>query len=104
MHKQQHLFSSEQPPVRRDHPQTSRDAADSVAESAASMRGRLLTWLRCRGTAGATDEEMQVGLAMNPSTQRPRRGELVEKGLVVDSGETYPTTSGRRAIVWKAVQ
>jgi hypothetical protein len=38
---------------------------------------------------------------MNPSTQRPRRVELVEGGWVEDSGERRPTRSGMDAVVWR---
>jgi hypothetical protein len=43
-------------------------------------------------------------LGMNPSTQRPRRIELCQRNLIVDSGTTRLTTSGRKAVVWKAKQ
>jgi hypothetical protein len=52
------------------------------------------------GTDGLTDEEMQAKTGMNPSTQRPRRCELVEMGKVRDSGSTRRTKSGRKAVVW----
>lgn len=81
---------------------TSNAAAESVRESAKSLRQRVLNHLLACGKAGATDEEMQAALGMNPSTQRPRRGELVVLGLVCDSGATRPTTSGRQATVWVA--
>jgi len=49
---------------------------------------------------GLTDHEMQAHLNMIGSTQRPRRVELCDKGLVVDSGRQRPTPSGRMAVVW----
>jgi hypothetical protein len=52
-------------------------------------------------STGGTDEELQDALGMNPNTQRPRRIELVERGLVRDSGRTRKTKSGRRATVWE---
>lgn len=79
---------------------TSREAAESSRESAATMRFRVYQAIRDEGPHGATDEEMQWSLRMNPSTQRPRRGELVTAGMVRDSGRTRPTSSGRRATVW----
>lgn len=36
----------------------------------------------------------------SPSGIRSRRAELVEMGLVVDSGERVKTRSGRSSIVW----
>ena len=60
--------------------------------------------LRRLGFQGATDEQMQRSLGMNGNAQRPRRVELVEAGLVVDSERTRKTTFGRLAIVWVAVE
>lgn len=46
---------------------------------------RILAFLRSQGTRGATDNEMseELGIALN--TLRPRRVELVRKGLVAES-------------------
>jgi hypothetical protein len=63
------------------------------------MQRRVLDLLR-ENAAGMTDEEQQAALAMNPSTQRPRRIELVRRGLVVEAG-TRKTSSGRMAAVWR---
>lgn len=79
---------------------TSIEAKDSMTECAATMRARVLTLLRGFPTSGATDEQIQHCLSMNPSTERPRRIELVRMGLVRDSGRTRETSSGRKAIVW----
>jgi len=65
------------------------------------MQRRVFEFIRDRGEEGATDEECQRELGMNPSTQRPRRGELVDAGLIVESG-TRLTASRRRAAVWRA--
>jgi predicted ArsR family transcriptional regulator len=82
-------------------------AATSQAAKASQTRGkksadhrRIVDYLASRAD-GATDEEIADGLAINPSTVRPRRGELVEDGRVVAAGERK-TKSGRRAVVWKA--
>lgn len=79
---------------------TSAQAADSLdATTLNAMQLRVLRFLQtCLG--GATDEEMQLALGMNPSTQRPRRIELVRRGLVVEDG-TRRTSSGRNASVWR---
>lgn len=80
---------------------TSRAAAVAAEPSAGSQRARVLDALRAH-PAGLTDHELQERLGLNPSTQRPRRIELVRAGLVVDSGEERETPSGRRAVVWVA--
>lgn len=85
--------------VAKNAPQTSKDAAASI--DANTLRARVLDLLRAT-PSGLTDEEMQQRLGMNPSTQRPRRIELVDRDLVCDSGTKRATTSGRQAIVWKA--
>ena len=82
---------------------TSVQAAERIREDAGTLRGRVLAYLRGAGARGGTDEEIQAALDMNPSTERPRRGELVEAGFVIDSGSTRPTRSGRQATVWLAV-
>lgn len=48
----------------------------------------------------STDEEMQSGIPMGANTQRPRRVELVNKGMVADSGNTREGSSGKLAVVW----
>jgi hypothetical protein len=82
---------------------TSKKAWLAIEPSRASLRGRVLNLLR-EYRNGLTDHEMQAALAMNPSTQRPRRVELVEGEFVVDSGHYRPSPSGCMATVWKAVR
>jgi len=84
------------------HSATSREAADLVRR-APTLRQQVLRAIVASGRRGMTDEELQEELHINPSTQRPRRIELVDAGLVVDSGQTRPTRSGRQAVVWFAV-
>ena len=85
------------------HSATSKAAADSAGVRAPSQRERVLRAIQMVGRLGATDEEIQIALNINPSTQRPRRIELMDDGLVRDSGTTRRTRSGRRAVVWVAV-
>ena len=84
------------------HSPTSIAAAEDAEVFAGSCLRAVFDDFRTRGSYGATDEEQQDGLDMNPSTQRPRRIELVQRGLVHDSGRTRPTRSGRAAVVWVA--
>lgn len=81
------------------HSPTSRAAAEAIGPSRQILREKLLAHLRKHGPL--TDEQMQRGVPMDPSTQRPRRGELVKLGLVVEAGESR-TSKGRRATLWKA--
>jgi len=85
------------------HSGTSLEAAVRISRRrGGSPRLRGLVLAALRGSRGLTDEELQQQLAMNPSTERPRRVELVKLGRVVDSGARRPTLSGRAAVVWVA--
>lgn len=90
---------AKRPPC-QGHSDTSKAAARQIEPCTA--KGRRLIWdYLAAHPEGATDEEMQFGIDMNPSTQRPRRIELVAAGQVVDSGLKRETRSGREATVWK---
>jgi hypothetical protein len=92
------LFAQRAPAVNGS--ATSAAAADSLGPATLNaMQRRVLELLR-ENPHGLTDEEQQAALAMNPSTQRPRRIELARRGLVVEAG-TRRTASGRMAAVWR---
>lgn len=80
---------------------TSTQAALEIEPRSGTLRAKVLAELR-NHPDGLTDDEMQTHLSMNPSTQRPRRIELVEAKLVKDSGRTRLTQSRRQAVVWVA--
>jgi hypothetical protein len=82
--------------------ETSEAAAKSMKSKAATDREKVFAFLVSMGDHGATDEELQESIPMNPSSERPRRVELVKQGHVGDSGKRRPTTSGRSATVWIA--
>lgn len=90
----------EEHPKYQAHSDTSFAAAEQIKPDASTLRGKIYELL-CN-SPGMTDEEQQDATGMNPSTQRPRRIELVERGLVRDSGITRETKSGRKAVVWIA--
>lgn len=81
---------------------TSKAAALRAEPLASTKRGELLAFLRGREAKGATDEEMQCLVPMNPNTQRPRRVELVQGAWIVNSGRTRKTLGGDDAVVWVA--
>ena len=89
-------------PLFQRHSATSRSAWIKSRPKAGTLRALLLAHLEQCGGDGATDEEMQTQLDMNPNTQRPRRVELHQGGLIVDSGRRRPTRSGSQAVVWVA--
>lgn len=94
-------FSPRAAPFQR-HSATSRSAALSAEPAAGTKRALLLAFLRGRGLAGATDEEMQTVVPMNANTQRPRRVELVQGHFIQDSKRTRATVGGDQAVVWVA--
>lgn len=92
------------PPAQRNSP-TSVAASALIEPTAGTLRAQVLAYLRaCAADYGATDEEMQVALRMNPSTQRPRRIELEKLGLVLRTAQTRKTQSGRDAVVFIAAE
>ncbi len=87
--------------------ETSKAAAERIEPQLGKLQKCVLHYLQ--GVGPATDEQMQITLMMNPSTQRPRRIELVNKGLVralkipLGGKVKRMTRSGGWAQVWEAV-
>lgn len=82
--------------------ETSKAAAKAIKPKVYTLRAEVLDFIVSCGAIGATDEQIQLALDLNGSTQRPRRRDLVLKGIVRDSGTKRPTRSGRYATVWVA--
>jgi len=105
VHGQIDLFGApparERIPAHQRHSATSKAAAVAVKPKLNALQADVLGCIRI--LSGATDAEIQAYLHMDPSTERPRRVELVVKGLIRDSGRTRATPSGRQAVVWEAV-
>jgi hypothetical protein len=83
-----------------DAAETQQSAAVEAYPQSGTQRRKVLDFIAGRGNYGATDEEVQDFLVMNPSTQRPRRVELVEGGWIEDSERRRLTRSRRSAVVW----
>jgi len=99
------LFSY--PKSRWNAPDTSREAAESIPlERVSETQERVLVVYRFHGPL--SDEKLvEFYLDYWPDSAtdqsiRSRRGELVRKGLVVDTGERSTTKYGRSCVVWKA--
>ena len=91
---------AEDPPAQR-HSVTSKAAAQAITGVSQRLRDRVYQFIDSKGLYGATDEEIQIALDMNPNTQRPRRCELLERGQIAKiRGLTRKTSSGRAAQVW----
>ena len=93
------LLKTGNPPF-QPHSETSREAAEAIKPKRGTLQRRVFAFIESRGVSGATDEEIQLGLELNGSTVRPRRGELAQRRLIVQSGKTRKTKSGRNATVW----
>ena len=107
MSDEQPTLNFNRPVARRTDPATSWEAARSLKEEKLRASQQLiLTILRVRGPM--TDEQILLCVQRNPDTRmsdsgcRTRRKELVDAGLVEDSGKRERTASGRKTIVWKA--
>lgn len=81
---------------------TSVAASKAIVRRSGSQSSLVLLAIRNAGDRGLTDEEGIEATRLSPSSYRPRRTELVAKGLVVDSTRTRPAASGRSAVVWVA--
>jgi hypothetical protein len=79
------------------HSLTSYEAALAMAGSSTSLKAKVMEWLIVHGPA--TDKQMQEGLNMGGSTQRPRRVELFQAGLIQEV-DKVKQTNGRRATRW----
>jgi hypothetical protein len=90
-------------PATRD---TSEAAATSVESTRDTQRAHVLAAIRATGVQGATDDELQVALGLNGSSERPRRVELWQLGAIcMQRGEDGTprrrrTRTGRSAVVW----
>lgn len=91
------------PLARRSDPETSKLAAESVADVAEAQRLMILAFLRARGAQGANASEIDQGLGWPTSTSGRRLHELRTAGFIVKSGERRETASGRLADVYVAV-
>lgn len=94
------LFAAARAPAVRSSP-TSVAAAESITpEAMTDGQRKVYQFIAAQGGHGATDEECQLRMPMDPSTQRPRRRELEQKGLIFSDG-TRKTRANKAAAVWK---
>jgi|SoiMethySBSTD1v2_1073268.scaffolds.fasta_scaffold397627_2 hypothetical protein len=90
--------------VRSTDPDTSYLAAFTNRAGRDSQRVRIYRAICEFGPAGCTDYELVDRTQIQLNSANKRRGELRDKGLVVDSGRRKRTPSGSLAIVWVAVE
>jgi hypothetical protein len=96
------LFSYTPPPPFAKGSDTSMAAANRIEPHLSALQRRVYEFIADRGLYGATDEQIAFGLQMNPSTVRPRRGELRDAGHIKLAPFTRPSRAGRAMNVWVA--
>lgn len=84
--------------------ETSVQAADAIAPNARSLQAKVLAAIRQAGGSGLTTNECCDRLGFDRDSIQPRTSELRAKRLIVDSGQRRRNASGKRAIVWVAVE
>ncbi|WP_404713165.1 hypothetical protein [Sphingomonas sp. MMS24-J13] len=95
------LFAYPDAPGAQDR-DTSRAAADDMAPAAPILRQMALDVLE--RSNGLTADQVAARLGKSILSIRPRITELTRLGKVRDTGERRPNASGKKAIVWAAVQ
>ena len=88
------------PGARRNAPETSREAGDSIAAIASSIRARVFNALAERKEGGATGDVVAEALDLTPVQVRARIAELHAAKRIIDSGRRGLLGSGRRGVVW----
>jgi len=78
----------------------SHSAATKVEPAADTLRAEVFAYIRVR-VEGATDDEIQTALEMDGNTERPRRWELYNAGLIYSDGYRI-NPRGRKCAVWFA--
>lgn len=89
------------PVARRSDPETSHQAAASVAPRAKRDRDRVYEALKAAGEDGLSDFELGAIVSLKQTSAGKRRGELRDAGLVVATEMRRPSDTGSPAIVWR---
>ena len=100
MEAQKSEYRNGGPGFRPGSPETSRAAAESMAEAAAARDAKALAFVTNRKGIGATADEVAAGLDWERYSSRPRLSELRKRGAIVDSGDRRKAASGRSQAVW----
>lgn len=84
----------------RNAPETSKHAAESVADFANTIRAKVLAVVASTGPAGAIGDEVAAALDLHVTQVRSRLSELVADMAIVDSERRRKGASGRKGAVW----
>jgi len=88
------------PGSRAGSPETSPEAAESVAEAARTREAKALVLIRMTGRSGCTADEVADTFEWERYSSRPRLSTLKARGEIVDSGLRRKGASGRNQVVW----
>lgn len=82
--------------------ETSIAAAQALAPKLGPLQRMAEKAIREAGKYGLTADELAERLEKDRYSIQPRTSELKRKGLIRDSGQRRPNSSGKLAIVWVA--
>jgi hypothetical protein len=86
-------------------PETSHEAADALnAHELSDLQAKVLAWFKSHKSG--TDEQLERDPQFRdlaPSTARKRRSDLLEMGLIRDSGKRELNSRNRSMVVWEIV-
>ena len=89
---------------RSSDPETSQRAAEQIGGRINTIQAKVLWWAKEVYPRGFPDAELEQAFPeYGPSTVRTRRRELVDAGLIEDSGFRVVNKKGRTCIIWRAV-
>jgi len=97
-------FSNDKAYARKSDPKTSHDAADSITPILNAIEIGIYNALLRFLPGGATSDEIVGASGIQYRTVTPRLKPMVRKGFVEDSGETKKGESGRKQIIWRAIE
>lgn len=82
--------------------ETSIAASEALLPKLGKLQTMALAAIKEAGWLGLTADELADRLEMDRYSIQPRTSELRRKGLIRDSGQRRPNSSGKLAIVWIA--
>lgn len=88
--------------ARHTDPDTSHWAAEEVTPHLRPLQAAVLDYAARCGAYGFIDPDLNSHFATHASTYRTRRAELVDRGLIADTGERRTLAeTGRKHAVWR---
>ena len=82
--------------------ETSIAASEALLPKLGRLQTMALAAIKEAGWLGHTADELAERLEMDRYSIQPRTSELRRKGLIRDSGQRRPNSSGKLSIVWVA--